>query len=796
MLQHHIRLAFRSLRRARGYSAINVAGLSIGLACCLLVALYLHHETRFDKHQENLDRLYRIVTYGGFGEPEWGGWPSGDPTAQLRDDMPGVENAVKLNSYSGTRVSVGDYEMEGMTGWSAEPSVFDVLTFHRVGGDLSTALDRPNTVVINRTMAERFFGEADAVGQSVTLMWNGDDQPFEVTAVVEDLPTTSHIPIDYLISYRSLDATSQCQDCGQPMFVLLKPNGDPEAIADRVLTILRDDQKKSFIQDVALQPVSEVYFGDIAASRQADRTQIYLLGIVGLIVLLIACSNYVNLATARALERAREVGVRKAVGAGRGQIVAQMVVETLMLTLIALPVGLGLLALGLPLFNTLADSSISLGEVLRPSFVLSAVGVLLAVGVLAGGYPSLVLSRFRPTEALRGRSQSRSSGAWTERALRRGVVALQFTATIVLLGCTLVISQQMRHLQRTDLGFAVDEVVTVDVSRLGESDSWVAIKSAFQFVPGVASVSASSSLPGQIRFSWMGYGVSLDDPEAAPVMLTHARIDEAFLETMNIDILAGRNIKPIRPMTREEMFELRPAEEAMLSESAVTALGFATNEEALADSVGGNPIVGIVADIRYGSLRTEPQPLMLTQNWWPGVQQVAVRLETSDVSATMEGLEAAWSEVSAGLPFEARFLRDDMQALYEQERRMQAVLGIFAGLAILIAALGLLGLAAFAATRRTKEIGIRKSLGATVASLVALLTREFVILVALAFALGGPLAYLAMRHWLDGFAVRVGLGPAPFVLAGVVVLGVAMLAAGLHAVRAARLNPANTLRHE
>ena len=227
MLQHHIRLAFRSLRRARGYSAINVAGLSIGLACCLLVALYLHHETRFDKHHENLDRLYRIVTYGGFGAPSWGGWPSGDPIAQLRDDMPGVENAAKLNSYAASRVSVGEYEIEDVRGWSAESSVFDVLTFERVAGDLSTALDRPNTVVINRSMAQRFFGEADAVGQPITLMWDGEEQPFEVTAVVEDPPTTSHIPIDYLVSYRSLDATPYCQDCGQPMYVLLAPNGNP-----------------------------------------------------------------------------------------------------------------------------------------------------------------------------------------------------------------------------------------------------------------------------------------------------------------------------------------------------------------------------------------------------------------------------------------------------------------------------------------------------------------------------------------------------------------------------------------
>ena len=784
MLGNYAKIALRNFRRQKGYALINVVGLGIGIAGFLLIFLYLRYEYSFDTYHEKGDRIYRLVDYGGFGEKTWNSYVSGDPVPTMRDVYADVEDAVKLMHCGlSDRVQVEGEVHRDIKMRCATSSLFNIFSFDLLQGDPKTALERPNTAVITRSLARRIFGDEDPVGKTLPV-YLYEEQLFEITGLMADVPANTHIDFDLLLSYESLRSTPLCLDCGQPMYALLEPGADPQAVADRALKLIRDTQGKEHVEDLRLEPLADVHFSEILAERQGDLRYVRLLSAIALVVLLIACANYMNLATARSVLRTREVGMRKVVGAHRSQIVRQFLVETVLLTLLALPLALLLLFAARPTFNALAGTEIALGWREHLGLLGAVAGVTVLVGLLAGGYPAFFLARFQPVEVLRGRLPSGFSGV----TLRRVLVVFQFAATIILLIGTTVIVSQLRYMQQQKLGFDAEQVVTVQVTDLGLRHRADVLKKEFGQVAGVLSTTAGHGAPGQRSFQYQRMGLMPFGDDGPHVSLISPRIDADFLKTMDIPLLAGRNISTILPDSGRM--------EALVNEATLGVMRWSSPEEALGEEVEPYTVVGVVPDFHFQSLHQPIEPLMMVQNEDGRAGTIALRLAGGNVPGVLAELERTWKATGTSMPFEFSFLTDEMNQLYEQEQRTAKVFGAFAMLAVLTACLGLLGLAAFTAARRTKEVGIRKVLGASVPNIVALLTKDFLLLVAVAFVIAAPVAYFAVQRWLEDFAYRIDVPWTVFVGTGIAVLAVALLTVSYQAIRAALADPVESVRYE
>ena len=783
MLGNYAKIALRNFRRQKGYALINVVGLGIGIAGFLLIFLYLRYEYSFDTYHEKGDRIYRLVEYDGLGEKSWNSYVSGDPVPTMRDVYADVEDAAKLKTCGLDRVQVAgevylDIEMR-----CTSSSLFNIFSFDLLQGDPETVLDRPNTAVITRSLARRIFGNEDPVGKTLPIYLGDEEQLFEITGLMADVPANTHIDFDLLLSYESLRSTPICLDCGQPMYALLEPGADPEAVAARALNLIRDTQGKEYVEDLRLEPLADVHFSEIPAERQGDIRYVRLLSAIALVVLLIACANYMNLATARSILRTREVGMRKVVGAHRSQIVRQFLVETVFLTLLALPLALLLLFAALPTFNALAGTEIALGWRENLGLLGAVAGVTVLVGLLAGGYPALFLARFQPVEVLRGRLPSGFSSA----TLRRVLVVFQFAATIILLIGTVAIVRQLQYMQQKKLGFDAEQVVLVSVTDPQLTKQARTLKQEFLRLPGVLNASAGSGIPGQQRFLMM-QDTRLPLGEDGPsIRFILPQVDADLLETMHIPLLAGRNFTNLERSWDDV--------EVIINEAAVEALGWASPKDAIGEKIDSIfAVIGVVPDFHFQSLHQAIAPVIMQRSTKGGV--IALRLAGGNVPGVLAELERTWKATGTSMPFEFSFLTDELNQLYEQEQRTAKVFGAFAMLAVLIACLGLLGLAAFTAARRTKEVGIRKVLGASVPNIVALLTKDFLLLVAVAFVIAAPVAYFAVQRWLGDFAYRIDVPWTVFVGTGIAVLAVALLTVSYQAIRAALADPVESVRYE
>lgn len=786
MFKNYLTIALRTVRRHKGYAFINIFGLAVGIACFLLVVLYVQHELSFDTYHEKGDRIYRLVAYSGFAEKQWGSYISGDPVPEMRESYTDVADAAKLMRCGTDRIKLDGELFRDIAMQCSESNLFNIFSLGLVSGDAATVLDRPNTAVITRSLAQRLFGDRDPVGQSIPVqIWRDDERLFEITGLMEDVPANSHLFFDVLLSYESLRSTRLCLTCGQPMYALLTEGTNPEEVAQRTLTYLREVQGKERIEDLRLEAVTDIHFSEIQGGKQGDIQYVYLLSGIAVILLLIACANYMNLATARAARRTREVGVRKVLGAHRSQVMRQFMFEALVLTLLALPLALGLLVLVLPYFNTLAEAEVSIAWAQNGLLYGAIAGIIALVGLLAGGYPALFLSAFRPVAVLRGRWGSGAAGAW----LRKGLVVFQFTASIILIAATAIILQQLDFMQTKKLGFDAEQVIAIKVMDpvLGKQPE--TLKQEYLRHTNVTHATAGYALPGQMPFQGARFIHQPEGADGPKITFITPVIDADFLETMEVPLIAGRNIADKKPESGPE---------SLINEAGLRAMGWTSPDEALGDTISWGPIVGVVEDFHVQSLHHEVMPVVMSHaHYGDGrVGQVAVRITGDDVAGTLADLEDIWKGLGSDMPFEFSFLTDELNQLYEQEQRAAKVFGFFAGLAILIACLGLLGLAAFSAEQRTKEIGIRKVLGATVRNIIMLLSRDFVRLVLVAFVVAVPIAYIAMQGWLEDFAFRIELGPTVFALAGGGALLIALLTVSFQAIRAALTNPVDSLRYE
>ncbi|MEM1116877.1 MAG: ABC transporter permease [Bacteroidota bacterium] len=778
MLLHYLTVAVRSLRRDGVYAALNVVGLAVALAACIVIGLFVRHERSYDRFFPNADRAYRVIQASADDAIVTS--PPG--LAQAMEAVaPEVEHAAVVGTYPGeTLFQRGTEPVFVDDAFWASGTFFDVFPYRLVHGDRQSALDRPGSVVVTESLARRLFGEEDPMGR--TLVQDASAE-LTVTGVMEDPPTNAHIRPRALVSMsqdrREWYATSAIDwDFNDgSLYLSLVPGSDPagvnRALARLVATAERGDATSTF----ALQPVPEIHLHSTSSNElkpQSDVRYLVLFSIIGALILLIAGVNYVNLATARTARRAREVGVRRALGAGQGQIRRQFIGEAVVLCGLALPLAVGLAALALPGVNRIAGLELTLAGLVDGPGVVALLGLVLVVGVGAGLYPAVVLARLRPVRAIRGDGGARRS------RLRAGLTTAQLAAAILLVVGTLVVQGQLDYVRSFRLGFEEAHVVTFAMPE-EVRDQYAAFKQEALRSPAVAAVSSGPPM-GKGRKT-MVFPANPEEGQTAPV--TGMRVDEGYIETMGLTIVAGR--------TFSSAFPTDSAQAVVITESAARAFGIAGDP--LGEEVEDRTVVGVVQDVHNASLHDAVEPIVLVPQFghnWTAI----VRLRPGGADAGLADLERTWKAFAPERPFVPTFLEDDLEAQYRSEERLARVFGLFSGLALSIAALGLFGLVAHAVQQRAKEISVRKVLGATTAALVRLVSGEFVGLAAAALAVAVPLSLILSRRWLSTFAFHMDVGAGIFVLAAATVLAVVLLTAGVQAYRAAHADPVRALRSE
>lgn len=804
MLRTHFRFALRHLRRHPGYTAINVAGLALGIGCCLLVFLYAREELRFDRFHDKIDRLFRVVAHEHRtdGDRSYANMPA--PLAPtLAAELPGVARATRVMD-GGAVVHHGDRVFrEAVT--FVDPAFLQMFSFPLVAGDPATALHDLNSVVLTEETARKFFGEAEAVGQVLTLQL-AEAEAFVVTGVAAAPPNASSLSFDVLLRFEKnpdYAVTADAWDSAtHQVFVELAPRARPADLNAALAPILRTYRadyveylnthfrvpaSERDVLRLQLQPMADIHFDTrFQEGRTGNPVFVYILIGIALLVLASGCINFINLSLGRIATRLKEVGVRKAVGASRQHLILQFWVETALLCLAALLLGIGLVESILPAFGRFLRTDLQLDFFSDPVLPAAVALLFFAITFIAGSYPAFHLAGFHPVDVLKGRLHVRGPGLF-----RRGLTAFQFALSILFISSTLVMVRQFTFLQEQDPGFVQEQVVTLPISGRADGDVLAErLRARLAAEPGVVSVGAASNAlglgpDGSTYRSVMTF-MHLDTEIRAHLL----RIDAGYLQTLGIPMVAGR---PFAPDDSRSGILINETFARQLPEEEVVGLPLSGFEL----PSGETPVIrGVVQDFHFESLHHRIEPLLMHVDAGTPVRRLFIRIRPTGVPATLAALERHWTAVAPDVPFQYSFLDEDVDRQYRAVARQIQVATTAAGLAVLIACLGLFGLSVMAVNRRIKEIGIRKVLGASVTGLLLLVTREFLLLVGVAFVLAAPLAYFAAHGWLTQFAYRISVPWTIFLAAGLLTLLIALATVSYQAVRAARTNPVRALRYE
>lgn len=782
MFKSNLKIAVRNLLKHKGYSFINLAGLTVGIAVCFLIFLWVHDELSYDRFHDKAGRIYRALWEARFGDTEWKIPLVGVPLAEtLEKEFPEVERTVSMRQGGFTLRHGNDFVREDHILF-VDDDFFDIFAVTFVAGSPETAMQDPESAVLTTEAAKRYFPDQNPLGRALE---RNDGQLLKVTAVVQGFPPQSHLQFDFLAPLKTLSIIerrrNQWGSATVNTYVLLRRGENVETLEARLQDYIdKNVAGESFhaagnYTRYPLQPLTDIHL-----HSDGRVVHVYLFSIIAGFILLLACINFVNLATARAMKRAREVGIRKALGSARSQLMRQFLAESFVYALLAIFLALGLAELVLPQFNQFAGKNLTLNLLDSPFVMGMLVSLAGFVTLLSGAYPAFFLSSFQPGQILKG---SLVGQPGSDR-LRQGLVVLQFFISIGLIVDTLVVHNQLDFIRNKRLGFDKEHVLVVHrASALGSQI--VAFRERLRIHPLVVDASEALSLPGQ------GFDSTIFLPEQPAnyesTSLTYTWVDEHYIDVLKLKVVAGRNFS----------FEFPTDSSAFLiNQSAAKAIGW---QQPLGKHLDGNgargPVIGVVEDFNFASLRQEVQPLVFVMNRWP-LPYLAVRLKPGNVADGIAAVETLWKEFVPNSPFEYSFLDQDYQKQYESEQRLAQLFLVFSVLAILIACLGLFGLVSFVSEQRTKEIAMRKVLGASVAGVVGLLTKDFVKLVLLANLVAWPVAWFAMNKWLQSFAYRIDIAWWVFALAGGLALVIALATVGTQAVRAALANPVEALRYE
>lgn len=798
MLRNYLTTTLRNLRSRPGFTFINVVGLAVGLASCLLIVLFVRAELSVDRFHEAGDRVFR-VTYEEIDTPAMRHLPTISPPMgpALAAEYPEIETFLRLRDSDRHLLAVGEKQFYESQFLYADSTFFELFTFPLAQGDPATALDAPNAIVLTAATAKKYFGDANPMGQTMTF---DDERRFTVTGVLAPSPGPSHLDFDFLLSFSTFEVPR-----GYPVtleswqwisfytYVRLRPGTNPEAVEAKLPVFMQRHFDAERAQEVRLrlQPVADIYLGTPTDPffRSGNSAYVYGLSGVAVLILLVAGFNYTNLSVAYSLHRAREAAVRKALGARRSDLVMQFLGEAVLLALLALVLALGLARGALPLFGSWFGSGVTmtLGDVLTWGPVVVTAAVL--VGAIAGLYPALIAARFEPTRVLKGTR----GGSGSSSTVRTTLVVLQFTIAIALIAGSVVVTRQMQFVRAKELGFDEEQIVALHMRGEDLRTRYPALKGRLRQNPDVVSVTQSGHLldgrGGSVPIFPEGQG---EDDDVRTMHIYGVHYD--FFRTLGIDVVQGRAFSKAFPSDSTGGIMLN---EAAARYFAGTTPGWNDplgKQLRVSDIIEGR-VLGVTEDFHFASLHAPIQPLVM---YIPPtvMEHVLVRVRPGNASDVLASLRADWTSVAPDVPFDYTFLDDRIQQLYQADQRFFRLVVAFAGLALLLACLGFYGLVAFVTQLRTKEVGIRKVLGASVPGLVVRLATPFLRHVALAVVLASPLAYLAMQAWLSNFAYHVEMGPWVFVGAGAATLAIALLTTSRHALRTALLDPARTLRSE
>ncbi len=790
MIKNYLTVAIRNFLKGRLYSIINVVGLAVGLTVFLFITVFVHHQLSYDAFNIKADRIFRVASHLEMGTNVAEMTATYPPmAAAMSTSFPEIEKSLRLFMQYG-KVFKNDEKLFTEDVLYAGPEFFDVFTFKLLAGDPASALQRKFQIVLTRDLVRKYFGEqADlnaVIGKSLIV----DGNVCEVSGVIQDCPQNSHFQYTCIVS---MESTPQGRDetwnnMNLSTYLLLRENADANAVQSKIPEVLMKHvpdfdkyESNGVIVKFFLQPLRSIHLHsnlDGELSPTGSIVTVYILGSIALIVLLLACVNFMNLTTARGARRAKEVGIRKVLGSSAVQLVRQFTFETILMVALATVLALILVQLFRYPFVTMTGERLSFDLLLDPLFIFALVGFTIMLGVLAGSYPSFYLAAFKPVDVLKGKLRSGMKSS----ALRNGLVVLQFAISIILITCTIVVQNQLGFMRAKKLGFDKDNLVLVSNSnKLSSFDAFV---NELKKSNGVTSVSYARFRP---IGNYDGTTVATEDDRANQRLLNMNYVGYDYFDVMKFEMLSGRGF----------------------SRDFADSLSLVLNEAGAKYLFGGNPIgkkvytddktyytvVGVVSDFNFESLKNEVKPLMFFLNEKPQ-RFMHVRLAPGDHVAAIAAIESLWKSQQAEVPFTYTFVDDDFTESFKEEARLGNIFNVFTALALFIACLGLLGLAAFTAEQRTKEISVRKVLGASVPGILVLLSKDFTKLVLVAVVISLPVAYYLMQQWLSGFAFKTEIGVWSLSLGAVLTLLLALMIVTIQGLKAAFLNPAQTLKYE
>ena len=784
MFNNYIKVALRHIKRRKVYSFINILGLTIGMACFILIGLWVKDELSFDRFHQNKDRIFRVLNRMQDGSAYFQITYALGPA--LKAEYPEVEEACRVWMWYGSHVKYQDKIYAERNIYLSDPSFFQIFSFPFIKGNPETALADRYSIVLTEEMAQKYFGDEDPIGKALHLVLLEGD--FTVTGIIENIPMNSHLRFDFIgrIEFLGEDRLARWNEWSGPNYILLRSGVSPSDFESKIAGIYKKNvgPKTTYVPE--LQPLSRVHLNQPGQPSQVRKVTMF--SIIAVFILLMACINFMNLATAQSSKRALEVGMRKVIGGLRRQIIRQFLGESVMISFFALFLALIFVEATLPYFNQFTGKSLILLSGANLPIVLTLLLITLGTGLLAGSYPALFLSAFQPVQTLKNLYSFRNKGG----TIRKILIIVQFAISVGLIVCTLLVSSQLRFIQKRDLGLDRDHVVTAYVYPI-LNPRFQEFKNFLLTQPGIKNVTSAAQLPFRIgeniQINWEG------NPTDDMMSVDYTCVDYDFFTTFQMPILQGRSFSTEHPTDEKTACLINETAAMRMGMENPIGMNIYMAHPAWPESFRTARVIGVVSDFHARSLHTAIQPFVFRM-YKPWHQFAFVKIDGSQTKEALTAIEEAYKTYSTGVPFEYLFLDDLFDQQYTSERQLGELFSGFSLLSVVIACLGLFGLASYTTEQKAKEIGIRKVLGASISGILAMTTREFLKWILLANLIAWPIGYFVMSKWLQDFAYKVNIGPMVFVLSAGLTLLVAVLTVSYHSLKVALANPVDSLRYE
>jgi putative ABC transport system permease protein len=815
MLKNYVVIALRLLVKNKVFSLINIVGLSTGIACCILITLYIHDEISYEKGFAESEKIFRVNTqFIRDGKAELGPSVSPPIAPGLAQALPEIETFTRVMPPLNTEVNIVLYKDKSFFEKKAvlvDSTFFDVFPYTLTEGDRNTALDAPSSAVISEALSKKIFGDQSGLDETLIINSGTTADTFRITGVIANPDVPSHLDNDIYMTMNSrgwgrwvLSQTTWANNNIVGAYIKLKDPSSWKSVESKFPQLVQTHAGEELKQSgrsktLLLQPLDKIrLYSELSASYGATSsssiTYIYIIGTIGIFILLLACINFMNLTTAKSAQRAGEVGIRKSMGAYKTNLIRQFLGESFVIVLFSLALAFGIVALSLPSFNSIMQKQLAFNASNLPFIMIATFSIAAVTGLLAGSYPAFFLSSLKPTQVLKGKSLSTDGSQW----LRKGLVVFQFVITITLISSIVIIQQQLNFIQSKSLGFNSDQVIMIPMRTAQATAQYTTLKTAFEAIGGVSEVSATSSIPSTpLSRDWGVYKKGWTNDQSLKHDIVNVDID--YFKTMSIDLLAGRDfiigqdnvpgdtVNTTKIILNEASLK---AFEIPLSEAVGSTIYFEPGSDRYEFTV-----IGVVKDFHQFSLHREIGPMLFifsgNRNFFP---YMAATINMNEYQAINAQMKKLWDERINNAPFESIFLNENLKGLYSAEQRTSTILTISTSIALLISCLGLYGLSVYVAERKTKEIGIRKVVGASVESIVGMLSKEYIKLIIISFVISVPLGYYFMNKWLEGFAYKINPGILVFVISGAVSFLIAWLTVSFESYRAANKNPVETFR--